>query len=308
MRRRRFIALLGAAATAGCADRSESDVPPRRSEEKMLTPPANVTVYTEARPMPTAPNTPSREGAREFVATHEENLVYNQLIGKADRAVEVSGRDYPTSVEVDPAQTQVVLEREAGVYVLSSCSGRAEYYCEYADPNRGCGRSSGRNAHAVTHFVGDGEHVRIPYNWYACKRSEGPYESDDPVENVDLDERERGARLNIYDFSGWKPTVEVTITHQNSGDVALEKSYDMSLALAVQPDVARRKGTYTVEVDVAGATASGEWEITSKNDPSWRGLCIYVSPSGEPAVLTVGTDGPIELHDTGCRVRETSRE
>lgn len=306
MHRRTFLATLGSAALAGCGGRG--GLPSTERDTDPLTPPPNVTVYTDARPSPEVPSSPDAESAREFVAAHEEALVYNELVGAVDRPVEVSGTDYPTSVEVEPATTQVVHEDDAGVYVLSSCSGEAEYYCEDRDPNGGCGRGAGRNAHAVTHFVGDGEHVRVPYNWYACEASDEPYAGDGSSENVALDDRQRAARLNLYDLSGWEPTVDVTVTHRESGDVALERTYEPSLALTVQPDVTRRKGTYDVAVDVAGAVASGEWTVESPDDPTWTGLCAYVTPVGEPAVLTVGTDGPIELDDTACRVRPTETD
>lgn len=303
MRRRRYLGVLGSVALAGCAGRA--DPPSTNRATDPLTPPGNLTVYTEARPMPEPPDSPTVETAQEYVATHEEHLVYNQLIGKADARVRVSGHDYPISVEVEPATTQVVLDREEGVYLLSSCSGEAEYYCEDPEPNSSCSRGAGRNAHHVTHFVGGGEHHRVPYNWYACKSSDEPYASDDPAENVQLDERERAARLNLYDFAGLHPTVDVTITHAASADVVLERSYDLSLSLALQPDVTRRKGVYETEATVDGTTAEGEWTVTDEDAPSWTGLSVYVTPGGEPVILTVGRDGPMQLPESGCMVRET---
>lgn len=304
MRRRALLATLGSVAVAGCADRTA----PSTRHTDPLTPPANVTVYTEARPMPDVPSSPSVESAREFVAAHEEALVYNELVGKGDPMVRVSGTDYPISVEVEDATTHVVHEGDAGVYVLSSCSGEAEYYCENRDPNGGCGRGAGRNAHAVTHFVGDGEHVRIPFNAYSCKEFREPYAAGDPGENVALDDHELAARLNCYDFTGDEPTVDVRIIHAASGDRVLSESYDLSLPLSVQPNVTRRRGVYEIEATVDGVTAHGEWTVTDPEAASWTGLCVYVTPDGEPTVVTVGRNGPIQLPDSMCRPRETESE
>ena len=306
MRRRALLATLGSVALAGCGERTYSPSTERRPDP--LTPPANVTVYTEGRPMPEAPESPTVETAREFVATHEEHLVYNQLIGKADTRVRVSGYDYPTSVSVEPATTQVVHETDAGVYLLSSCSGEAEYYCEDRDPNGGCGRGAGRNAHAVTHFVGDGEHRRVPFNAYACKEISDPYASDDPTENVPLDDHDRAAKLNIYDFTGLHPTVDAEITHAASGDLVLSKSYDLSLQLAVQADVTRRRGVYEVEATIDGVTVHREWTVTDREAASWTGLCVYATPDGEPVIVIAGKNGSIGLPESMCRRPRTESE
>lgn len=261
------------------------------------TPPPNVTVYTETRDAPERPDEVTRESAVAFVAEHEETLVYNELIGEGDPMVRAraSGQGPATDVSVDPAEVVVLFEREGGVFLLSSCTGTAEFYCEGS-----CGPSMTRNASAVTHFVGPDDHVRVPYNAYACRDVLEPYAGDDPTENVELDERDAAAKVQFYDLALGNHDLDVTVTHRASGDRVLDGTFELSLPLTVRTDLTRRKGVYDVRAELPdGTTATGEWTVNGPASYSWTGLSVYVTPGEDLVVHTVGGEG-IDLPESLC--------
>ena len=295
MNRRRLLALLGSTALAGCGARDTSPSARPTTRSTPATPPSNVTVYTEARDAPERPDEVTRESAVAFVAEHEETLVYNELIGDGNPMVRVSGQGPATDVSVDPAEVVVLFEREEGLFLLSSCTGTAEYYCEGS-----CGSSTTRNASAVTHFVGPDDHVRVPYNAYACRDVLEPYAGDDPSENVELDERDAAAKVQLYDLAPGDHDLDVTVTHRASGDRVLDETFELSLPLTVRTDLTRRKGAYDVRAELPdGTSATGEWTVTGPATYSWTGLSVYVTPAEELVVHTVGGAG-IDLPESLC--------
>lgn len=312
MRRRRFLLAAGTALLGGCAsdspDRNPAGLP---STTATATPPETI---TDCREPPTLPAEPTRERAREFVAAHEEALVYNWLVsqnggpddcrpdepGSSASAASATG---VTEVTVEPATTAVTADADPGFYVVSSCSGSASYWCP--DEGRSCSGAS-RNAHFVTHYVGDGRHVRVPDNWTSCNVRDDPYRSPDAAENVSVPEDEPGATFRVYDFGGGD-TVDATLTHLGSDETVLAETYEPPHGPAVQSNVTVRRGNYRLVASADDARTSREFSITGRDDPAWNGICVYLGPDGDLRIVEVATSGDLAVPESNC-FRHHARE
>lgn len=272
MRRRRLLDAFAAGATvlAGCSGR------PRVTESATPTadptPPPDVTTITETKPLPEPDGVASRDAARLFVERHERRFVYNELVGG------FGTRQPAVDVSVDPPAVDVVHDTDGGYLLLSTCTGRAEYY----DPD-GSPSTAGRNAASVAHFVGGDTHRRIPFNAYRCH---------DAVASTPTDREEAPtARFQLYDFAtpldrersereGY--TVDVRVT--DGTDAVLDRRYRTELPLSVQPRVTTEAGSYTLSASLAaegtndGATIERDWSLSTPVDPTWWALALVITP------------------------------
>lgn len=311
MRRRQVLAAVPAL-LAGCSD---SDAPPRDrwpTATDATTTPLPETI-TDCEPTPDPPSEPTADEARAFVAEFEEARIYNELVaqnggpdecrpdgpGVQANSSRVRGA---TDVSVESAETAVVSPAPSGYYVVSSCSGAAEYLCVKRGPGT-CGSSSRRNAHFVTHYVGDGEHVRIPHNWIVCAVREEPYRADDPSENVAVPEGEAGAEFRVYDFEEGRHEIDVTLTHAGADEEILSETYEPRYGPAVQTNVAVRTGAYRLEVASGGERTVRAFTLYGRDDPSWNGVCVYRAPDGALDATVVATEGELAVPRTRCYER-----
>lgn len=293
MRRREILSALvcGTGVLAGCS--TESRFNRESTSTPASTPPPNVTTFTETKTLPTPDGVSSREAARSFVQTHEQRYVYNELVDG------FGGSQPAINIDVEPTQVAVVHTTDSGYYLLSSCTGSAEYY----DPD-GSPSNSTRNASSVAHFVGPTHHRRIPFNAYRCQRpiveSSSEVASDEPA-----------VRFQIYDFDT-KPDyvhpeqgghmVDVTLTDAD-GTSVLEREYQTSLPLTVQPRVTETPGQYTLSASLAdGRNIQHTWSLSGPASPSWWALSILITNGGDLAVQMLYPNEAVGLPSgTLCR-------
>lgn len=318
MRRRHFVLAAGTALLGGCASDSSTDGDPdghapAESDSTDLsgsgatgstTPPATT---VDCREPPSPPADPTRDSAREFVASHEAARIHNWLVaqhgGSGDCRPDGAGVEVRSSsarrvveMSVEDAETAVTADTDAGFYVVSSCSGSARYWCP--DERRACARAE-RNAHFVTHYVGDGEHVRVPDNWIACDVRDEPYRSPDAAENVAVPEDDPGMTFRIYDFLGGR-AVDATLTHLGTGDEVLAETYEPPRGPSVQTNVTVRRGDYRLVASASDDRVAHEFSITSRDDPAWNGICVYLGPDADIHVVEVATSGDLAVPESGC--------
>lgn len=291
MKRRAFLAstLAGTGALAGCGGRSETDR--ERTRTPRPTPPPDVVTET-AKAVPEPSGVDSTEAATAFVTEHESRYVHNELVDGfgGDRAA--------TDITVELASAAVVHTTEQGYYLLSTCSGSAEYYS--ADGSSG----AGRNAASVAHFVGGDTHHRVPFNFYSCESPGVPTPT----------ERESGpplARLQLYDFQTPPDyenpdegghTVDLTV-RDDDGEAVLDRSYQTSLPLSVQPRVTDEPGAYTISAALDdGTTAKYDWAPSGPEDPSWWAVAVIVTNAGGLTVQRLYPNETVGLPErTLCR-------
>ncbi|ELZ98057.1 hypothetical protein C440_02378 [Haloferax mucosum ATCC BAA-1512] len=297
MKRRDILAGVagGVSMLTGCLGKRESAEEPTRTRTTEPTPPANVTVFTETEPLPTpsAASVSDREAARSFVERYEQQYVYNELVHG------FGSNGAATAIDVESAQAVVVHTTDRGYYLLSSCTGSAEYY----DRN-GSNSGASRNASAIAHFVGSDTHRRIPFNYYQCSRP-----------GVEQSEKEAGntptARFQIYDFDTEPDydhpeegghTVDVTVT-DDGGATVLDREYQTSLPLTAQTRVTETPGEYTLSVSLdSEKRLEYEWSLSDPNKPSWWALSILVTNGGELTAKTLYPNETVGLPDSGvCR-------
>lgn len=286
MYRRAFLAAVGIAVTAGCSADSDREYGP---VSETATDTATATAAT-AKPKTTTsvPERPTAADARSFVAAHERRYVHNELVDAG----------YAVSVEVEPASVRVFRETDEGYFLLSSCSGSAE--------SSGSGSMS-RNASGVVHFVGSGVHRRIPYNAYACSKSGGATTDRDDDET-----HPHPARFQIYDFrseieyddperGGRRVDVRV---ERDSGRTVLDRTYETSLPLTVQPNVVARPGTYVFTATLEdGERVERDWNLAPPSTPPWWGLAAFVTPSGGLFAVVVDPPGRLGLPERSLCTR-----
>lgn len=273
MKRRSFLTGMvgGAGLLAGCAGRSETDAEYTPTPEP--TPPPDVSTETPVS-VPEPSGVDSVDAARQFVSTYESRYIHNEL-------VDGFGSSQPaTEITVEPARVETVYSTENGYYLLSTCRGSAEYY--QADGSSG----ASRNAVSVAHFVGGDSHRRTPFNYYSCEEPSVPTATEGETQA----ESEPLARLQLYDFETppdyenpdeGGQTVEVTV-RDSTGSVVLEKGYQTSLPLTVQPRVVEEPGAYTITARLEdGTTAEYDWSATSPTAPSWWAIAVVVTNTGD---------------------------
>jgi hypothetical protein len=253
-----------------------------------------VNTLTEAKPLPTPDDVSNEAAARAFVETHERRYVYNEL-------VDGFGTTRPaTEITIEPTDVAVVYTTADGYYLLSTCRGSARYY----DPD-GSPPHAGRNAASVAHFVGTNVHRRIPFNAYRCEQ---------PV--VTRPDGERGneppARFQLYDFEtppnydqpdrGGR-TVEVRLSDA-AGASVLEREYQTSLPLTVQPGVTRTPGEYSLSVVVDdGGRVQHDWSLSGPTAPTWWALSVLLTHDGDVVVRTLFPNDVVGLPDTSLCTR-----
>lgn len=318
MHRRRVLLTAGAALLGGCASNPSVDRDPVGSPSDTSTSPSTTApaTITDCRQLPDPPADPTQERAREFVAAYEEARVYNWLVtqnGGPDDCrpdepgsnTSSRGTEGAVEIDVEAAETAVTADADGGFYVVSSCSGRARYWCP--DEGRTCS-SAGRNAHFVTHFVGDGSHVGVPSNWIACRVRDEPYRSPDAAENVTRSEDEPGMTFRVYDFREGDHDVDVTLTHLGAKEEVLAETYEPPHGPAVQSNVTVRRGDYRLVASAADDRTSHEFSLAGRADPSWDGVCIYLDPDGDLRVVEVATTGDLAVPESGCFDRHVREE
>lgn len=284
MNRRGLLAALGAVVTAGCStDADREYTPVTRSTTDAATPTAT-TAETEQLPSP--PEDPTAASARSFVATYEERFVRNALVEQG----------YARSIEIESATVEVFRQVADGYCLLSSCSGSAE-------SSSGSG-SMGKNAHSIVHFVASGTHKRVPYNWYQCAEF-GDVTTDDERSDADP------AKFQIYDLqseidydqpeSGGR-RVDVRVERE-SGETVLDRTYETSLPLTVQPGVVARPGRYVLTATLDdGTSIEHDWDLSTPSTPPWWALAVFVAPDGDLFAQVVDPPGDLGLPDGSlCR-------
>lgn len=296
MRRRPFLASLASTAPviAGCA----TAPPPDPGPTPEPTPPPDVSVVTETRPLPTPGAVPSRSAAQRFVATHERRYVHNELVdgfGSTRPAVDIA---------VEEPRVGVVHADDRGYYLLSTCTGTARYFDPDGSPSAGS-----RNAARVAHYVGPGVHRRIPFNAYQCRQpvvAATPEGSDGPA----------AARFQVYDFetppdydhpeAGGR-TLDVTVADAD-GETVLDRRYQTSLPLTVQPGVTSTPGRYRLIASLRdGGSVGRDWRLDGTDDPSWWALVVVITDAGELVVLTWYPNEAVGLpRRTLCRPVEST--
>jgi hypothetical protein len=270
MKRRSFLAatLAGSSALAGCGGRSNTDR--EYTETARPTPPADVTTETTVS-VPEARSVDSVDAAVAFVEEHESRYVHNELVDG------FGGSQPATDITVEPASASVVHTTEHGYYLLSACSGSADYYSAKGSS------SASRNAVSVAHFVGGDTHRRVPFNFYSCAEPAVPT----PTERRDDPPL---ARLQLYDFetppdyenpSEGGHTVELAV-RDDTGDAVLDRAYQTSLPLTVQPRVTDQPGEYIISAALDGAdvSASFDWSLPGPEAPSWWAVAVIVTNAG----------------------------
>lgn len=278
MRRREFLAAVtcGTGALSGCSTDPEPNREPSPTPEPTV--PPDVTTITEKQSPEIPDDISDAATARRFVEAHERRYVHNEL-------VDGFGTNLPaTEITVESTDAAVVYTTDEGYYLLSACRGSAQYY----DPD-GSPRRAGRNAASVAHFVGSDIHRRIPFNAYRCA---------EPIV-TDPDEGERNgssARFQIYDFEtppnydqpeqgGHEVTVRVSDT---VGETVLDRDYQTSLPLTVQPRVTRTAGGYSLSVSTTDSGhAQHDWSLSGATDPTWWALAVLITHSGDVTVQTL---------------------
>lgn len=276
MNRRRVLAAIGTAAIAGCSTDSDREYTPVSRSTTDATPTATTVA---AEPLPSPPEEPTAASARSFVATYEERHVRNALVEQG----------YARSLEVESAAVEAFRETDDGYFLLSSCSGSAE-------SSSGSG-SMGKNAFGVVHFVASGTHKRVPYNWYSCAEF-GDATTTDERDDTDP------AKLQIYDFqseidydqpeSGGR-RVDVRV-ERDSGETVLDRTYETSLPLTVQPGVVARPGRYVLTATLDdGTSVERDWDLTTPSTPPWWALAVFVAPDGDLFAEVVDPSGDLEL-------------
>lgn len=284
MNRRELFATIGVVATAGCsADSRDEYAPVSRSPTDAAT---QASTTTETKPLPAPPADPTTASARSFVATYEERGVHNDLVEHG----------YARSVEVESATVEAFRETDGGYFLLSSCRGTGE-------ASAGSG-SMGRNASGVVHFVGSGIHKRVPYNAYSCA------EFGDATTTEDRDGF-HPVKFQIYDFqseigydrpeSGGR-RVDVRV-ERDSGETVLDRTYNTSLPLTVQPGVAARTGQYVLTATLDdGTRVERDWNLATSSTPSWWALAVFVAPDGDLFAEVVDPPGDLGLPEESlCR-------
>lgn len=296
------------AVLAGCS--SASPESSSFGPTSTVTPPETV---TECRSTPDPPPDPIAAEARSFVAAAEETRLYNWLVaqnggpdecrpegpGVSSRGANVGAA---TEIDVETARTAVVAETDGGHYVVSTCSASAEYWCW--DEGRACS-SSRKNARFVTHFVGDGRHVRVPYNWFACHVREDPY-APDPGRTLTLPDDEPGLTFHVYPFRGPDSTADVTLTDLTAGERVLEKTYSPNVGPAVQSNVSVATGEYELAVETDDGRRTHEFSLAGPGDGPWNRLCVYVGPD-DTRVVDVRTEGDLAVPAGTCFDRRDDR-
>lgn len=260
----------------------------------------------DCRPMPDPPADPTAPESRDFVACYEEALVYNWLVAQNDgpsechpdgpgSSVSSAGVGGATTVDIEPTRSAVVAGTDVGHYVVSSCTGRAEYWCR--DEGRACA-NTGRNAHFVTHYVGDGRHARVPHNWFVCHVRDEPYRASDPDTNISIPADELGMTVRVYSFKE-DVSADVTLTYLGPDERVLEKTYSPNGGPAVQSNVTVATGDYRLVAETDGERTVQEFSLTGRDDPAWNGVCVYVGPD-DLHVVEVATEGDLSVPESTC--------
>lgn len=289
MNRRGLLAAIGAVAAAGCsADPGDE----RDSVASRTTTSATLTATTvERAPLPAPPEAPTVASARSFVTTYEERSVRNDLVESG----------YARAVEVESATVEVFRETDDGYFLVSSCRGTAE-------SSSGSG-SMGRNASGVVHFVSSGTHERVPYIWYSCA------EFGDATTAEKRDDADP-AKFQIYDFeseidydhpeSGGR-RVDVRVD-RDSGTSVLDRTYETSLPLTVQPGVVAQPGRYVLTATLDDGTSfERNWNLTTPSTPPWWALAVFVAPDGDLFAEVVDPPGDLGLPESSLCRRTTDR-
>lgn len=306
MQRRRFLLACGSALLAGCS----SGVPSVDREPVTPTPTPPETI-TECRDLPDPPADVTRQAAREFVTAYERAFVANDLIAQhgGPRSCPPEGPgtrgDAPNTtaavaLSIQTLETAVVAETAAGLYLVSTCEGSAEYWC--TDEGRVCSHS-GRNAAFVTHFVGEGRHVRVPHNWTACSYEAAPYTGPDPAPTLSVPEGESGLRLRVYDFGGGETPIPIELRHRGTGDVVLDRTADPPYGPAVYANVAVRTGPYRLVAGTGDGRTAATFDLAAFDDPDRNGVCVYRGPGGTITITTVATAGVLAPPTGVCTER-----
>lgn len=203
-------------------------------------------------------------------------------------------------ITIKSTDSAVVYTTAEGYYLLSTCRGSAQYYDPDSSPRR-----AGRNAASVAHFVGSDIHRRIPFNAYRC---EEPIVTD----SSRGDEDGSSARFQIYDFEtapnydqpdqgGHKGDVRVS---DAAGEAVLDREYQTSLPLTVQPRVTRTSGKYSLSVStVDGGQARHDWLLSEPIDPAWWALAVLITHGGDVAIRTLYPNEVVGLPSTSLCTR-----
>jgi len=268
---------------------------------------------TDCRAAPDPPADPSAEESREFVAAAEKSRLHNWLVaqhggpeecrpagpGSSSRGANVGAA---TELDVETARTAVVAETDGGHYVVSTCSASAEYWCW--DEGRACATSR-KNARFVTHFVGDGRHVRVPSSWFVCHVREDPY-APDPDRTLALPDDEPGLTFQVYPFRGADSSADVTLTDLTGNERVLEKTYSPNVGPAVQSNATVATGEYELAVGTGDDRRTHEFSLSGPDDGPWNRLCVYVGPD-ETRIVDVTTEGDFAVPAGTCFDRRDDR-
>lgn len=282
MRRRRLLAALSLLpALAGCAGRTAPS-PTHTATAEPTVPNPTATPITGAEPLPEPPESPSAESALAFVREYERVAARNQVVEHGGGEV----RD----PEIGEPVAAVAATVDAGFYLFGACRAAGEY---------GDGRGYRVNRHEVPHFVGRaGRHEVAPWSAVVCESADRAFEAEDPGENAaDPDER-FGAELHLFRFDGADRDVRVLVDYLDA-DGPPQAVYSTTVAASddapdpayeyVLGNLAVRRGTYRVSVDVAGAAAAdpdatATWTLSDPEAPAWTGLSVFVGDDGRPAI------------------------
>ena len=286
---------------AGCASSAPVSRP---TVTPTATPPEMI---DECRAMPDPPAAPTRAEAREFVAAYEEARIYNWLVAQNDgpdecrpdgpgSSASAAGVAGATDVTIEFTKTTAVAETTTGYYIVSSCSARAAYWCR--DEGRSCSHA-GRNAHFVTHYVGDSQHVRIPHNWFVCHTRVDPYRTPETDTNISLSGKDPGLTFRVYLFDDNEDVTDISLTYLNAAEQVLQETYSPNVGPAVQSNVTVATGEYRLVVETADERAVHEFSLTGRDDPAWNGICVYVGPEGLH-IVEVTTEGELAVPEGTC--------
>lgn len=246
MDRRHF--LRGAAAAvavgvAGCngGDSGDDGGSPGTTEGSDDDPTINITPTPE--PGPTTPPDPEKpesidaDGATEFVRATERRRTFGRIVDDDTGEVSLTCRAFHHRSTGE------------GHVVLVGCGGSARSGGDVVDVS----------GTPVFYYVDAGRTVRVGEAERIDRPEGDAYAAGDPGENV-----EGAGGIRLYNFldSARSPTLRVE--HLTSGDVAHEETYDLDAGTgAVVENVARRRGSYGVTVEVDGASATGGWTVTA---------------------------------------------
>lgn len=160
----------------------------------------------------------------------------------------------------------------------------------------------------MTHFVGDGRHVRIPHNWTACHYESDPFTGPDTTSTISVPEGESGLRLRVYDFSEAETEISLELRHEGTGVTVFERTSQPPHGPSVSANVAVCTGTYRLVAATDRDSETATVTLSSFEDPSRDGLCVYHGPDGTLTIVEVGTTGELAPPVGVCTERRIDQD